>query len=52
MEGDQSHNPDNDTAVADEGQPNPSNEAPVNSPSTGSAGDTEPTCTPLYVWVK
>ena len=52
MEGDRSHDLDIAAAVAAEGQPTPSNEAPSDAPSTEAAGDPELSYTPLGVWVK
>ena len=52
MEGDQSHNPNNDAVVAAEGQPTPSNEAPAKAPSNESADYPKPPYTPIDVQVK
>ena len=41
MEGDKSHNTDNAFFVVDEGHPTPSNESPINLPSTEATSEPE-----------
>ena len=52
MEGDQYHNPYSNTVVANDGQPNPSNED--SSKATYNESDDEPKLpyTHLYLWLK